>query len=337
MKRLKVVVCLALALALVFSAGCAGKHKAARKLTKVRLCETVHSIFYAPMYVAINEGFFKEEGIEIELTTAQGSDKAMTAILSNAADITLAGPEPTVYVYKQGRDDYAVNFAACTKRDGSFLVGRKAEPDFKWENLKGKTIIGGRPGGMPEMILEYVLKKHGLQPGKDVKIITNLQFTATAGAFKSGTGDYVALFEPTASMLEKENAGRVVASIGQASGEVPYTCFYAKKSYIEKNPDLVQRFTNAIYKAQIWVSKHSPDEIAASIQSFFPDADMDMMTRVVTRYKNQDTWKTNPILEYKDFAHMEEILQQYGVLDKPVDPKLLITHKFAWKAIKTSK
>jgi NitT/TauT family transport system substrate-binding protein len=306
-------------------------------LTKIRYSEVVRSIFYAPKYVAINKGFFKEEGLELEMTTAQGADKVMTALLSNNAEIGLAGPEATVYVFNQGQQDYVINFAQLTKRDGSFLVGRKAEPDFKWENLKGKTVIGGRPGGVPQMVLEYVLKQHGLQPGKDVNIITNLQFTATAGAFKGGTGDYVALFEPTASMLEKEKAGHVVASIGKASGEVPYTVFMARKSYMEKNPDVIQKFTNAVYKGQIWVEKNSPAEIAKVIQPFFPDADLDLMTKVIERYKAQDTWNKTPVMENKSLDTLQKIIQTAGELQKPVESDKLITRKFAEKAVETIK
>lgn len=346
MKKTKkmLIAVLAVVLLAALVSGCGGgggkpdsAAQATKQLTKVRLSEVVHSIFYAPMYVAINKGFFKEEGLEIDLTTAQGADKVMTALLSNAADIGLAGPEASVYVFNQGQADYAVNFAQLTKRDGSFLVGRKAEPDFKWENLKGKTIIGGRPGGVPQMVLEYILKQHGLTPGKDVNIITNIQFTATAGAFKGGTGDYVALFEPTASMLEKEKAGYVVASIGKSSGEVPYTVFMARKSYIEKNPEVVQKFTNAIYKAQIWVDKHTAAETAAAVKSFFPDADMELMTKVVDRYKGQDTWDKNPVFENEALDHLQKIMKTAGELEKPADPDKLITRKFAEKAIETVK
>ncbi len=340
MKKIKglLSISLTLILILILTVGCGSNNtNSAKELTKVRLSEVVHSIFYAPMYVAINKGFFREEGLDIELSTAQGADKVMTALLSNAADIGLAGPEATVYVYNQGQENYIINFAQLTKRDGSFLVGREAEPDFIWDNLKGKTVIGGRPGGVPEMVLEYILKKQGLTPGKDVNIITNLQFTATAGAFKGGTGDYVALFEPTASLMEKEKAGYVVASIGLSSGELPYTVFMAQKSYLEKNPENIQKFTNAIYKAQIWVDKNSPAEIAAAVQSFFPDADSDLLTRVVERYKSQDTWSKNPILENESLNHLQEIIQVAGELEKPVNSDALITRKHAEKSLEVIK
>ncbi|WP_049755929.1 ABC transporter substrate-binding protein [Desulforamulus reducens] len=327
-----------MSLVLAVFSGCTNDTgKTSGELTKVRLCEVVHSIFYAPQYVAINEGFFKEEGLDIELTTGQGADKVMTALLSNAADIGLAGPEATVYVYNQKKQDYVINFAQLTKKDGSFLVGRNQEPEFEWENLKGKTIIGGRPGGVPEMVLEYVLKKHGLTPGKDVNIITNLQFTATAGAFKGGTGDYVALFEPTASLMEKEKAGYVVASLGQSSGEIPYTVYMAQNSFMEKNPEVIQKFTNALYKAQLWVANHSPQEIASSIQPFFPDTDLDLLAAVIERYKSQDTWNTNPVMDNQAFNYLQEIIQVAGELDKPVEPNVLITHEYAEKTVISKK
>ncbi|MFY9120248.1 MAG: ABC transporter substrate-binding protein [Syntrophomonadaceae bacterium] len=335
MKRLSVWLALLLIGGLLATSmvGCGQKEESDQQLTKVRYCEVVRSIFYAPMYVAINEGFFAEEGLEIEMTTGQGADKVMTALLSGGADIGLAGPEATVYVYNQGQEDYVVNFAQLTNRDGSFLVGRQPEPDFKWENLRGKTVIGGRPGGVPEMMLEYVLKQHGLTPGQDVDIITNLQFTATTGAFIGGTGDYVANFEPNASQLEKEGYGYVVASLGVDGGEVAYTVFGARRSYLAENSEIVQRFTNAVYRGQLWVDQHSSEEVARSIQSFFPDTDLDLITMVVERYKEQDTWAKDPIMESKSLDRLQEIIKEAGELSEPVDSNLLITHEFAIRAM----
>ncbi|MDI6602071.1 MAG: ABC transporter substrate-binding protein [Thermoanaerobacteraceae bacterium] len=330
-----ILICLLAFLIVLSSVGCSTQPK----LIKLNYIETVRSIFYAPVYVAINKGFFKEEGLDINLTTAQGSDKAMTAILSGTADFGLQGPETTVYVYSQGREDYAINFAQVTKRDGSFLVGREAEPDFKWENLKGKTIIGGRPGGMPEMVLEWVLKDHDLIPGKDVNVITNLQFTATAGAFQSQPNvDYVALFEPTASIMEKIGEGKIVASLGVAGGEVPYTAFAAKKSYIEKNPDIIQKVTNALYKGQLWVRDHSSREIAEAIASFFPDADLDLIETVVTRYKEQDTWPYTPIVSKEGLDHLQDFIITSGELKGgKIDSSKIIDNTFANKAVETVK
>ncbi len=214
------------------------------ELQKVRLNEVVRSVFYAPMYVAISEGFFEEEGLEIDLSTGQGADKVMQNVLSNNADIGFCGPEQVIYIYNQGREDYPVLFAQLTQKDGSFLVGRNDESNFTWEQIKGKKLIGGRPGGVPEMALEYVMRNHGIIPGKDVEMVTNIDFTATAGAFKAGSGEYVALFEPTASMLEKEGSGKIVASIGKDSGKLAYTCFFSTKSemaleYVMRNHGII--------------------------------------------------------------------------------------------------
>ncbi len=316
----------------MLSAGCSKK-----ELTTVRLNEVVRSIFYAPQYVAINKGFFEEQGLAIELTTGQGADKTMTALLSGQCDIGFAGPEASIYVYNQGKEDYAVVFAQLTQRDGSFLVARNNEPEFKWENTKGKVIIGGRPGGVPEMSLEYVLKKHGIIPGKDVEIITNLQFTATAGAFKSGTGDYVALFEPTASMLEKENAGKIVSSIGEETGLIAYTAYFTSKSIINKNPELIQKFTNACYKGQLWVKNHTAEEIAKEIKSFFPDTEDDILVTVVNRYKEIGAFCDNPITSPEAFELLQNVMQSAGELDKKVEYDRIVTQEFAKKAIETVK
>lgn len=316
----------------ILSTGCTKK-----ELTTVRLNEVVRSIFYAPQYVAINKGFFEEQGLSIDLTTGQGADKTMTALLSGQCDIGFAGPEAVIYVYNQGKEDHAVLFAQLTQRDGSFLVARNNEPEFKWENTRGKVIIGGRPGGVPEMTLEHVLKKYGVIPGKDVEIITNLQFTATAGAFSSGTGDYVALFEPTASMLEKENAGKIVSSIGEESGLVAYTAYFTTKSMMEKNPELVQKFTNAFYKGQLWVKEHSAEEIAKEIKPFFPDAEDGILVTVINRYKDINAWCENPIMNPEALELLQIIMQEAGELDKKVEYEKIVTQEFAKKAMETDR
>ena len=305
-----------------------------QELTTIKLNEVVRSIFYAPQYVAINKGFFKDQGIEIELTTGQGADKTMTALLSGQADIGFAGPEAAIYVLNQGKEDYAVVFAQLTQRDGSFLVGRADDPNFKWENTKGKVIIGGRPGGVPEMTLEYLLKQHGVIPGKDVEVITNLQFTATAGAFASGTGDYVALFEPTASSLEKAGTGKIVASVGEDSGLIPYTAYFTTKSYMEKNPKIVQDFTDAVYKGQRWVKEHSAEEIAKEVMPFFPDADEKLLVTVINRYKEIGAWSETPVMTEESLNRLQEVMKTAGELDKNVEFNTLVNNSFAEKAIK---
>lgn len=305
-----------------------------KTLTKVTVAEVTHSVFYAPQYVAATEGFFKDEGLEVEFVNTKGADKTMSALLSDQADIGFMGPEASVYVYNQGKEDYAVNFAQLTQRDGSFLMAREKIDNFDFKMLKGKTIIGGRKGGMPEMTLEYVLRKHGLEPDKDVTVRTDIQFSVMAGAFKGGEGDYVTLFEPTATMMEKEGAGYIVASIGKEGGYIPYTCYSAKKSYIEKNPEIIQAFTNAIYKGMKWVESHSAEEIAKSLQPHFPDADLEVLTTLVERYKEQDTWKPDLILTEEGLNHMMDIIDQAIGLEKRAPYDKIVTTKFAEKAMK---
>lgn len=305
-------------------------------LTKVRLNEVVRSVFYAPMYVAINEGFFEEEGIEIELSTGQGADKTMQQLLSGNVDIGFSGPEQVVYIYNQGREDYPVVFAQLTQRDGSFLVGREEDANFDWKSLRGKELIGGRPGGIPQMALEYVLKDNGINPKTDVSMVTNIDFTATSGAFISGTADYVALFEPTASMLEEAGNGKIVASIGESVGNIAYTCFYTTKSYIEENPDIVQKFTNAIHKGQEWVDTHSNEEVADSIISFFPGTDRNIIINVIDNYRSIEAYATSPVVEEEALNKLMDIIQGYDstlIKERPEFNKI-VNNDFANKAIK---
>ncbi|MGI6453033.1 MAG: ABC transporter substrate-binding protein [Syntrophomonadaceae bacterium] len=300
-------------------------------LTKVELCEVTHSIFYAPQYVALTQGFFQEEGLEIVLSNGQGADKVMTAVLSGQADIGFAGPEASVYVYNEGKEDYGVVFAQLTNGDGTFLMGRQPEPDFKWSNLQGKTVIGGRKGGMPAIVLQYVLEKNGLKVGEDVFIDTTMQFAAMPGAFLGGQGDYVIIFEPTASSMEKEGKAHIVASLGKESGEIPYTAYFAKKSTIEKNPQLIQSFTNAIYKGQQWVESHSPEEIAEAIKPHFPDESNEILISAIQRYKEQNSWKTNPLLLDEDFYLLQQIIKNAGELDKIAPYEKVVTTQFVPK------
>ncbi|HEX2926006.1 MAG TPA: ABC transporter substrate-binding protein [Ruminiclostridium sp.] len=304
------------------------------QMTKVRLSEVTHSVFYAPQYVALNKGFFKEVGLDIELQNGQGADKVMTAVLSGQCDIGFAGPEASIYVYNEGKEDYSIVFAQLTKRDGSFLVGRKQEADFKWSNLKGKNIIGGRKGGVPEMTVEYVLNKNGMVPGKDVEVDTSIQFALMAGAFTGGKGDYVTLFEPTASMLEKEGKGYILASVGQESGEIPYTAYFAKKSYIEKNKDIIQKFTNAIYKGQAWVNTHTPKEIAEAIKASFPDTDQAILETVAKRYKDIDAWCKDPVMKDTSFELLQTVMDKAGQLKQKAPYDKVVDTTYAKKAMK---
>lgn len=333
MKRFMLLLSVALlGLSLVLT-GC-GKQTT---LTKVQLSEVTHSIFYAPQYVALTQGFFKEEGLEVELSNGQGADKVMTAVLSGQVDIGFAGPEASVYVYNEGKEDHGVIFAQLTNGDGTFLMARQPNPNFKWSDLQGKTIIGGRKGGMPEIILQYVLRKNGLNPGKNVMIDTTMQFAAMPGAFIGGKGDYVIVYEPTASEMEKEGKAFIVASMGKASGAVPYTAYFAKESYLEKNPQTVQGFTNAIYKGQRWVDSHTPEEIAKAIKPQFPDANNEILAKVVKRYKDQNTWKKDPILLEKDLNVLQQALMDAGELKKTAPYDKIITTSFGETAIKNIK
>lgn len=328
---------LSLLLLIPLFSGCKSDKK--EDLKKIRLNEVVRSVFYAPMYAAINEGFFKEEGLDIDLSTGQGADKTMQQVLSKNADIGFCGPEQVIYIFNQKRDDYPVIFAQLTQRDGSLLISRKSETNFKWESLKGKTIIGGRPGGVPEMALEYVLRNHGLKPGTDVKIITNIALTAAGGAFKGGTGDYAALFEPTPSMLAKDKAGTIVASIGESAGVIPYTCFFSTKSYMDSNPEIINKFTRAIYKGQLWIAKKSDAEVAKSIKSFFPGTDEDILVSVIKNYREINAFSPTPQLNEDNMNRLMDIIQSYNSELLPERPpfKTIATNKYADEAVEEIK
>ena len=327
---MKKIIVLCLIALIVVNGICFG----APKLEKVRLSEVVRSVFYAPQYVAINKGFFKEMGIDIDLSTAWGADKGAAALVSGSVDVGFFGPEAAVYVYNQGAQNYLVAFAQLTKGDGSFFMARKPMPNFKLSDVKGKSIIGGRKGGVPQMVMEFVLRKNGLTIGKDLEMIQNIQFTATAGAFQSGIGDFVQLFEPTVSVLEKEGIGYVVASFRVAGGVVPYTVYHARKDFLTKNPKLIQRFTNAIYKGQIWVQNHTAEEIAAVVKGFFPDIEEDILITALRRYQAQDTWSQNPILTKAAFNLLQNIIYDAGELTKKVPYEQMVNTSFAVKAIK---
>ncbi len=324
--------CIILAIGLT-ATGC----KKQEEITTIKLNEVVHSIFYAPQYVALEKGFFEEEGLKIELSVGQGADKSMTALVSKDADIALLGTEAGIYVYNEGKENYAKSFAQLTQRAGNYLVSRTNDKDFSWEQVRGKEIIGGRVGGMPQMILEYVLNKNGIIPGKDVEIVTNLQFTSTAGAFAGGVGDYTAEFDPSALSLEQAGHGYVVSALGKESGYVPYTVYMATKEYIDKNPQIIQKFTNAIYKGQLWVKNHSAKEIAEVIKPHFPDNDIASLEIMINRYNEQNAWKDNPTFDKDGFELIQEVMKQSNMLSKQVPFDDLINNKFAEEAIKKVK
>ncbi|MFX3623728.1 MAG: ABC transporter substrate-binding protein [Ectobacillus sp.] len=303
-------------------------------MKKVRVGEVTHSIFYAPLYVAISKGYFEDEGLAIDLQTTAGGDKTMTALLSNGIDIALVGSETSIYVYSQGAKDPVINFVQLTQTDGTFLVARKKTEAFNWNDLVGSTFLGQRKGGMPQMVGEFVLKKHGIDPKNDLELIQSVEFANIANAFASGTGDYVQLFEPTASIFEKEGKGYIVASFGVESGKVPYTTFMTKESYLKKNADTIEKFTKAIYKAQQWVDTHSPEEIAKAVKPFFQDTPEDIIIKVVERYKNQNSYATNPILDEEEWKNLQNIMKEAGELPKEVEHGVLVNTSIAQKVIK---
>ncbi len=311
--------------------GC-GKETSGR--TPVTLYEVAHSIFYAPQYAAIELGYFQEEGIDLTLVNGAGADKVMTAMLAGDADIGFMGSEASIYTYVQGAEDYAVNFAQLTQRAGNFLVARQPDPDFTWQKLKGSRVLGGRAGGMPQMVFEYILKKNGIDPKTDLTMDQSIQFGLTAAAFTSDQSDYTVEFEPFATGLELEGNGYVVASLGTDSGYVPYTAYCAKKSYLAMHPDLIQRFTSALQKGMDYVNSHTAEEIAKTIQPQFSETPLENITKIVKRYQDQDTWKENLIFERSSFELLENILEEAGELQTRVPYENLVTTEFAEQAVK---
>lgn len=302
-----------------------------KTLKTIQLNEVTRSVFYAPLYAAISNGFFEEEGLKLEITTGQGADNVMTAILAGQSDIGLCGPEASIYVYNEGKEDYVEVFAQLTKRDGSFLVSREKTDNFSWNDLKGKTVIPGRKGGVPYMTLEYVLKQNGINPQTDLVLDDSIKFDLMAGAFASGNAEYVTLFEPTASMTEDAGKGYIVASVGEAAGEVPYTAYCAKKSYIEKNAETIESFTRATYKGQKWAKEHTAREIAEKVQSFFPDTSVESLETSVQSYKNIDAWNENPILKEESFDKLQLIMTEAGELENKAPYDKIVNNKYAEK------
>jgi len=309
-------------------AGCGGSGS-----DKVRIGEVTRSLFYAPQYVAIEKGFFKEEGLEVELTTTWGGDKTMTALLSDGIDVALVGSETSIYVDQQGSTDPVINFAQLTQTDGTFLVSRKKIDNFSWEQLKGSVFLGQRKGGMPQMAGEFTLKKHQIDPHKDLQLIQNIDFANISSAFASGTGDYVQLFEPTASQFEKDGIGHVVASFGTESGKLPYTVFMSKKSYIDENQETIQKFTNAIQKAQKWVASQPPEETAKVIAPYFKEIQPDILASSVKRYLEQGSFAPDPILDEEEWNNLQDIMEEAGELKQRADYRKLVNTTFAQKAL----
>lgn len=327
MKRLIAVVTAALML-LVGLCACSQQES----LKKITLSEVTHSVFYAPQYAAIALGYFEEEGLGVELVNGEGADKVMTSVISGQVDIGLAGPEASIYVYNEGKEDYAKVFAQLTACDGSFLVGRKADSDFSYEKLKGSHIIAGRKGGVPYMTLEYLLGKHGVTP-KNTNLDNSIQFSMMGSSFASGVGDYVTLFEPTATEFELTGQGHILASIGEDSGEIPYTAYFANKSYMEKNSDVISAFTRAIYKGQQYVANANAEDVAKLIVDFFPDTDVSVLTKVVERYRDIGAWATDPVLDKDSFERLQDVMQSAGELDVRADYSKVVDTSFAKAAM----
>lgn len=330
---MKKILCIILSGILVISTvtGCR-KHSAGK--IPVTLNEVAHSIFYAPQYAAIELGYFDDEGIELTLVNGAGADKVMTALVSKEADIGFMGSEASIYTYSGGEKDFAVNFAQLTQRAGNFLVGREPEDGFDWKTLKGKKVLGGRAGGMPQMVFEYILKKHGMDPKNDLSIDQSISFGLTAAAFTNDSSDYTVEFEPFATGLELAGNGYVVASLGEESGYVPYTAYCAKKSFIEKNPETIQKFTNAIQKGLDYVNTHSSEEIAHTIKPQFKETEESVIATIVERYKSQDTWKENTIFEKESFDLLQNILEEAGELKARVPYEELVTTEYSKEAVK---
>ncbi|WP_404453959.1 ABC transporter substrate-binding protein [Oceanobacillus kapialis] len=297
--------------------------------SSIKLAEVTRSLFYAPQYVALEKGYFEEEGLDVELQTTWGGDKTMTALLSDGADIALVGSETSIYVYAQNSKDPVINFAQLTQTDGTFLVAKEPKPDFKWEDLKDSTFLGQRKGGMPQMVGEFVLKKHGIDPKNDLELQQNIDFANIPGAFVSGDAEYVQLFEPTASTFEKEGKGHIVASFGEESGHVPYTVFMTKQSYLDENEEEVQKFTRAVYKAQKWVEETSATEIAEVIHPYFEDTDLELLAASIDRYKSQGSFATDPILDKEEWQNLKAIMDEAGELPADIPYEELVNTSIA--------
>lgn len=302
------------------------KDEKSTDLKKITVSEVAHSIFYAPMYVADSLGYFEEEGLDVDIVLTSGADAVAAAVMSGDSEIGFCGSEQSIYIYNGKAEDYLINFAGLTKRDGSFIVARE-DKKFDIKDLKGSHIIAGREGGMPAMTLAYTLAEHGISMD-DLNFDTSIAFASMSGAFISGTGDYVSLFEPTALELEKEGYGYVVASLGQLGGEVPYTSYMAKKSYIENNPKVIEGFTKAIQEGLDYTFSHSDEEIAKLLVEYFPDTSLEKLTEVVKRYRDNDSWYKTTYITEDGFKRVQDIMKNSKQLDEYVSYNDLVNNKY---------
>lgn len=332
-KTLKIILTfsLVISLSLCFLCGC---KKDDGELKTISLSEVTHSVFYAPQYAAIELGFFEDEGLKIELSTGQGADAVAAAVLSGQVDIGFAGPEAAIYVYNEGRDNYLEVFSQVTQRDGSFLISRNKVDNFDWQSLKGAHILPGRKGGVPYMAFEYVLKNKGFDTEKDLTLDNSVQFAMMTSAFVAGTGDYVTAFEPTASSLESEGKGYVVAAVGDEAGDIPYTAYFASKKYIRENEEVIQGFVDALYRGQKWCMEHSAKEIAEVIAPSFPDTSIELLTSSIERYKSIDAYCSSPVMTEESFNRLQDVISSAGELTKRADFDKVVNNTFAKKATK---
>lgn len=298
-------------------------------LKKIKVAEVTHSVFYAPQYVAHSLGYYEDEGLDVEIILTPGADAVAAAVLSGDVQIGFCGSEQTIYIYNQGEKDYLINFSALTKKDGSFLISRKENKNFKITDLKGSHIIAGRKGGMPSMTLKWALNQNGINTDKDLNFDTSIAFASMNGAFIGGTGDYVTSFEPSASQLVKQGYGYIVASIGELGGNVPYTTYNARKSYINKNKDVIEGFTKATKRGLDYVHNHTAKEIANTITSYFPDVSYNELVNAIEKYKNIDSWYETTEINEKDFNHIQEIIKNDNELDKKAPFDKLVDNSFS--------
>lgn len=296
-------------------------------LKKITVAEVAHSVFYAPQYVAHGLGYFEEEGLDVSIVLTSGADNVMAAVLSGDADIGFSGSEATIYVYNGGEKDYVMTFAGLTQKDGSFLVSREKYDNFTLNDLKGKRVIGGRVAGMPEMTFEWALRENGIDPKNDLEIDTSVAFPAMEGSFIGGNGDFVTLFEPNATSVERNGYGYVVAYVGDLGGLVPYTAYNARKSYIENNPEVIKSFTKAVNKGLEYVNSHSAKEIAEIVVKYFPDTSLSDMETIINRYKTGEAWKKNITINEEEWNHIQEIIEASGELQNKVNYNVLIYDK----------
>lgn len=299
----------------LFATGCSGDNK-----KTIRVNQVTNSIFYAPLYVAINNGYFEDEGYKIDLTTAEGSNTTNVALMTGSADIGLMGPEQNVYSYVNGDKNYPIVFGQLTKRDGSFLISRTNETDFDWSNLAGKHIIAGRKGGSPAMSLQVALEKNGYNIKTDLNFDTSIAFASIAGSFLSGVGDYMTLFEPAASQFVKTGKGYIVASVGKESGEIPFTCFSANKDYLNKNPQVIIAFLKAIQRGLNYIKTASLDDVASSLLPSFSGSNKESIKEGIKNYIDIDSWNETPIMSKASFDRLINMLKTSGELKADANP-----------------